>query len=706
MSASLGDLVPVIDIQGDAGSVKPEVRRAGGLTLVSNDGDVEINIGPEEDDGSDSSSDFGENLAETLNHGMLQRVANELLTDIDADDRSRTGWLDTRNEGLSLLGLEIQAPGSSAATGGAPLEGMSKVVSPLLLGEVLKAQATARGELLPSDGPVRVIDESTYGTGERDEIADALEKDMNTYLTRVATEYYPDTDRMLFYTAFGGSGFKKIFNCPLRRRPVSESVDAADLIVNAGATDLANARRVTHRIPMRESMVKRMQLVGAYRDIPLGQANYMASQVQERQAQIEGVDPVSQQPHDQNRTIFETCCELDLGEGPDDMPLPYRVTLDKDSSQILEVRRNWREDDDLYIAKKMYVRYPYIDAIGIYGIGLLHLLGNTSKAMTAATRELLDAGMFACFPGFLYGENASRQTTMDIRVAPGTGVKIETGGGNINEQVMALPYKEPSPVLMQLVQALGSSSKELAGSAELPVGQSQANMPVGTIMAILDQATKPMSAVHKRLHAAQAEEFQMLVDLFREDPEAFWQHGQRGIYEWDKETFIQALDTFELAPVSDPNDPTRTHRLMKAQALKTLAQMNPSGYDMNAIDSHILRMLGFSNPQQFFAKPGPPPPNPALLTLQLKQQELQQKAQIAEQANATKLQETQMRAQEAAADRASEERIEAQHMQTDRMRLGAELATDGIGGLHKTAEVRAQMDAAASEPPAGQGGQF
>jgi hypothetical protein len=687
---TLGDAMPLVSVTGDGVGVQSPSYdpKTGQMTITSDDGDTIVNIGPDEDE--DDEDKFYDNLAETLPGGALSGVAERLLTDIAADEASRAGWLDTRSQGLSLLALEIQNQRNDSTSTAAPLEGMSSVVAPMLLSEVLRAQATARGELLPADGPVKVMDESTAESPERDALANALEKDMNTFLTRVCTEYYPDTDRMLFYACFGGSGFKKVFRDPVRRRPVSESVDAADLIINAGATDLTNARRITHRIGMRQSMVKRMMLAGAYRDIALGMPSEQPTEIEQREAEIAGIEIRPSQPHDQNHTIYEVLCEEDFGEGPEGLPLPYKVTIDRDSRQVLEVRRNWRDGDEMYTAREMYVRYPYIDAISIYGIGLLHLLGNNNKALTAAEREMLDAGMFSCFPGFLYSSAVSRQPTSDIRIAPGSGMKIDSATGSIKDAVMPLPYEPPSPVLLQMAQWLEKSSKELAGSAELQVGEGQANMPVGTVMAMLDQATKPLSAVHKRFHAAQAKEFQLLVDLLREDPEAFWRDGRRGIYAWDKETFIQALDAYEIAPVSDPNEPTRTHRLMKAQALKQLSQMSPALYDVKAIDSYILRLLGFANPTQFFnnSPAAPPPPPPEVLVANIKAQSEQAELKQKNTDSQRKLVEAQINAQ-------AKERMHQGDLGLEHKRLGAEIASDALAhqqaDKHHNMEMGAQM---------------
>lgn len=680
-----GEVRPLASIDGEARNVKVDLKRNGTLSLIADNGDAAVNIVPPGADDDDKESSFDENLAETADDMTIGAMGSQLVADIEADEQSRAGWLDEVTEGLRLLGLKMQSSRGDTGASAAPLEGMSTVIAPLLLDEVLRAQATARGELLPADGPVRVVDESTGGSAQRDELADALQKDMNSYLTRVCSEYYPDTDRMLFYAVFCGSGFKKVYRCPLRQRPLSESVDAKDLIVNAGTTDLANAHRITHVIQMRRSDLKRMQMVGAYRDVALSAPAQAMRPIDETRAEIAGLDAVSQQPGDQNHTIYECLTEWDLGEGPDGLALPYKIVIDKDSRTILEIRRNWREGDELYRARELYVRYPYIDAISFYGVGLLHLLGNTSKALTAAIRILLDAGMFSNFPGFLISDTGARQDTNEMRVPPGGGVKVNTAGMPIRDSVMNIPYKEPSPVLLELVQALHNDAKAMAGSAELPVGNGQAPVPVGTMLAMVEQAAKPMSAVHKRMHAAQAKEFQLLADLLREDPEAFWRDGRRGIYAWDKATFLKSLDSFELAPVSDPNSPTRTHRLLKAQALKMLQEGNPMMYDAEKIDAHILRLLGFSNPQEFFREAPAPMENPEMEMVKQRQAEMQ--AKIAQQAKDSQLRfaEAQLRAKTDEMNTRAKMAETAAKMHFDQRRLGVEAAAQGIKGLHEHA---------------------
>jgi hypothetical protein len=671
-----------IEVEGDF--AQPIVDpKTGEISLEQPDGSLLIYPhGMNPGDGK-LSEEFNANLA--LGGGIeFGSVANELLMEIDGDIASRSQWMEMREEGMKLLGLKIEQPRGDIGNSSAPLEGMSTVRAPTLLKAVLKFQANARGELLPAMGPVKVVVNTPGGTEAQDQWADILETDMNIYLTQRCPEYYPDTDRMLFYVGFGGSGFKKVYHCPLKRRPVSASVDAADLIVDANATDLISARRVTHRIKMRDSIVDRMMQAGVYRQIALSPAAYQATQDEDAESEIMGMDNQPKRPEDNDRTIYECLCEKDFGEHPNNMPLPYKIVLDRDSQQILEIRRNWHEDDPMYMPINMYVRYPYIEAMGIYGLGLLHTIGNITKALTAAIREMLDAGMFANFPGFFYSEDASRQETNEFRVSPGSGRMVKTGGKPISNVIMDLPYKDITPGLMQLVESLMKAADDLAGTAELPTGEGIQNAPVGTTLAIIDQATKILDAVHKRLHAAQAEEFRLLKDRLLEDPEAFWRHNPNGATNWDKETFVQALNMVDLVPVADPNTPTHTHRLMKGTALIQLAQQDPQGFNIRAVRETALRLLGFSNPDEFLAPiNAPPQPNPAMLKLQLDQQKLQQEGQIAQgrlqvdQAkNKMELIKAQLGLRADQAKYQGEQQLETDRLQHDKTVDGAQLLTE------------------------------
>jgi hypothetical protein len=534
---------------------------------------------------------------------------------------------------------------------------MSTVSHPLLLEATLRFQATARGELLPSNGPVKVRDDDDQGGNVvRDDLAEAMEIDLNHYLTVTAPEYYPDTDRMLFLVGFGGSGFKKIFTCPIRRRPVSESVDAKDLIVSDACTDLRNANRVTHRIMMRQSVLKRMQLVGAYRSIPLYTPPPPEQNVVDRKiGDIQGIMQDARRPEDREREIFEAYVESDIkgfehktrnGKATG-LPLPYRITIDRETRQVLAVIRNWDEEDDQCLALPAFVKYSFVTGLGFYDIGLVHILGNATIALTAAWREMLDAGMFASFPGGLIARQVARQETNEFRIAPGSFQPVETGGAPIQESVMPLPYKDVSSGLLGLTESIMQIAQRVGGTAEAMVGEGNQEAPVGTTLALIEQATKTMDAVHKRIHAAQAEEFALLKREFKKDPASLWRSNKRsrvainlGVQPGQDidpaalQRFTLALDDNDIVPAADPNTPSEMHRLMKAQALiqmMQMSQMMPEGrLDPRRVLEYALRTIRINT--DMFAPPPDPSsqtPDPKVQAAMIQQQTGQQKVQIA-----------------------------------------------------------------------------
>lgn len=598
----------------------------GAVEIPHEDGSVLIDYSPEKSPEIDASQ-HDANLAEKLENWELSGIAEDLLEGIAADDESRSEWIEQRSRGIDMLGLKLEQPRSGAAASTAPVEGMSVYRDPTLNEAVLRFQANAQGEMLPAAGPVKAVN---YGEGDTlsDKLAEALEKDLNFYLTTTASEYYPDTRRMFYWTGFSGLAFKKVYRCPLRRRPVSESVDATDLIVSDTVTDLRNAQRITHQISMRYSTMRRMQILGVYRDCDLSLPQPTESNsVKEKIDLVQGISR-SERPQDQPYTVYECYCELDLPgfEHKEDgeitgLPLPYRVTIEKDSRQILEIRRNWKEDDEDFQAKIPFVAYPYATGLGFYGIGLLHILGNLTMALTALTREAIDAGMFANFPGGLISKQNSRQMQNEMRAGPGAFVPIETGDRPINQVVMPFPYKEAGPGHMSLIESLRGQAQRVGGAADTGVGEGKQDAPVGTTLALIEQATKIEGAVHKALHAAQAEEFKLLCDLFREDPESLWRGNKRSALGKNIDLFKAALDRCDIVPKADPNVPSHMHRVMKANAIKMLAQGNPL-YDQIAVDKRVMAMMDVDKPDELLKPPMPaqaPPIDPiAAMDLQIK----------------------------------------------------------------------------------------
>ena len=486
---------------------------------------------------------------------------------------------------------------------------MSKVRHPLLQEAVLRFQAQARSELLPTDGPIKIRNDDNNASSEEDRRANALEEDANHYLTVTASEYYPDTDRMLLMLGFGGTAFKKIYFCPLRNRPVSETVDASDLIVNNSATDLKNAIRFTHRAFVPKNVIKRLQLMEEYRDLPLHDAlPVKLNAVDEQKDSQQGIQRGQfNRPEDRPREVYECYCFLNIKDyehkwkGKESgLEIPYRVTIDVSSKQILSIIRNYDrtpkgEKESLPEARIPFSKYTYVPGFGFYDIGLLHILGNTTNALTATWRELLDAGMYACFPGALISKLASRQNSNILRIPPGGTAQIDTGGTCQSSRLScSLPYKEPSPALMALAQEMAATGMRIGGTAEQMVGEGKQDAGTGAVLAIIEQQTIVKDSVHKRLHAAQCDEFKKLFQCFKEHPEScsFLKNLN------DEKVFLQALKDYELVPQADPNTSSQTQRVLKYMGLKTLAAQSPQMYDPIAIDTAILSdVLKIANPQ-------------------------------------------------------------------------------------------------------------
>ena len=584
-----------VTIEGD----DPTAIHADPVTgqIVVPESGVVVNLRPDiaPPDEDDDPEKFYENLALRMPDGELGVIANDLMEGIESDIRSRTEHLSNLALGMTVIGLKLEDPNDSTSAAG--IKGMSVVRSPLLLEAVLRGWANAVAELLPAAGPVKVRKATiakprptmpspmpqpgTDPQDQQDALADAFTTDMNRFFTDTMTEYYPDTSHMLLWgTQFGGSGFKKVYRCPMRRRPVSESVPVEKFIVSNSMKDLRSCSRITHQIEMLPSVMKRMMRAGAYRDVELTQPTAgTLDPVTMKTDEIQGTRSAQDRPQDQPYNLYETQCELDLVEyapkqfKDQKIPLPYLVTLDVDTRAVLSIRRDWRPDDDECQRQRMYVKYPYVPGPGFYGTGLLNILGNATVAMTLAWRLALDAGQKASFPAFLFLKGGERQNTNNFAAGPGQGIPIDASGagGDIRNIVMPSPFHDVTPGLMTMIDKVTEAAQRVGSTAENPVGEGTADVPVGTIMAQIEQATKVMAAAHKGMHTAQAEEIQMVVDLFRQYPEDFWRFNKQVSMPWDAETLQKALDDCYLVPVSDPNVPSQIHRIAENMALVQLA---------------------------------------------------------------------------------------------------------------------------------------
>jgi len=529
-------------------------------------------------------------------------------------------------------------------------------------------------------------------------LADSLEKDMNHYLTVVDKEYYPETSRMLFSRALTGVEFKKIYRCPLRRRPVSVWTKGENLIVSNDAVHLAGAGRVTERIPMRQSTVKRLMAYGHYKKIDLPTSPPMVTKTEQKVGEIQGINPNVTLSEDYPHIVYETYVELETGglakdENGKDVgyPLPYRVSIDKDSQKILEIRRNWKEGDEYHQARRRYVKFGFVPGLGFYDFGFAHILGNPQRTATAIMRILIDSGMFKSFPGGVIMKGLAARGKTVITAAPGEFAAIDTGGLKIQDVVMPWPYGEPSPTLKEILTLIEADARRLSGILELPMGEGRVgDVPATTIMSYIDSISKVPSAVHKDDHMAQQEEFELLRELLIEEPEALWKFARRPNRQWT----AAELEDQELTPAADPNVPSQIHRISQVTAAVTMAGLPQFGGIPNqrGVWDWATRTLGVQD-NSSITKPESEekqqPPDPKMLAAMGKLQVEQMKGQtkIAEitAEHQARQQELAVESADRAADRASRERVEAQ--QAAEAQIKAESA-------ERTMQYKAQSEAA------------
>lgn len=735
-----GDMPQPFDVNelllGGYGATNIHVDASSGQVIVERpDGGIDVRPQATADSPNDS-SDFDANLAVGMTDAELNGICNDIIKGIEADEQARRDWVETGNKGMEYLGIRIEDPTAEVS----PQGSIAKVHATMLLEAVMRSWANSRAELLPVGGPVKVRDDRPVepqppnglvpGVGHnggppldpaaapaptgvaaggaspeapmpRADLAEALEKDFNHYLTVVDKEYYPDTSRMLFSRALLGCQFKKIYKCPIRRRPVSVWVKGTDLIVSNDASHLMGAGRVTERIMTRHSMVLRLQKTKHWRDVPLISPNQAPTPTDQTVAQIEGVKAVPDIPADHRHTIYECYTELSTGKlaknekGKDEgFPLPYRVTLDKDSRIVLEIRRNWREGDEQYQKRRRYVKFGFVPGLGFYDLGFIHIIGNPQRACTAIERQLIDAGMFASFPGGLIAQGpGSREATTEIRVGPAQFAKIQTAGLPIQQVVMPLPYKEPSQTLYQLLGQIGADGRRLAGVLEIPMAEGRiGDVPVGTILSYIESISKVPSAVHKDDHMAQQEEFDLLRELFIEDPECLSKFSRRPAHKW---AVAEELSDQELVPAADPNVPSQTHRLMQATAI-TQASGLPQFQgipNQRGVWDWVTRTLGIQDNTGITNPPQPQaaaPPDPKIVAQTIKAQgdlqKIQAMGQERQQEAALRQAEIASESQDRAADRASRERVQAMKNQGDMMKQQTQVYMHGITTLHEAAQ--------------------
>ena len=555
-------------------------------------------------------TDFNANLADFLSVDTLNKLAQDLIGSIKNDLESRKDWEDTYTDGLKYLGMKFDEARSQ------PFEGSSGVIHPILAEAVTQFQAQAYKELLPAKGPVKT---QILGVRNADteSQADRVREFMNYYIMNVMKEYDPELDQLLFYLPLAGSAFKKVYFDFVLNRAVSKFIPPEDLIVPYESADISSAERITHAISMSKNEIKKQQLTGFYSNIDLPDDIYgEEDDVQKEIDEIQGIEP--SYAEDRSRTIYETHTILDLegfedvgadGE-PTGLKLPYIVTIDRDAGKVLSIRRNFQPEDPLKNKINFFVQYKFLPGLGFYGLGLSHMIGGLSKASTSILRQLIDAGTLANLPaGFKARGMRIRDEAEPLQ--PGEFRDIDTTGGNLRENLIPLPIKEPSSVLMQLLGLLVDSGKRFAAIADMNVGDMNQAMPVGTTVALLERGTKVMSAIHKRLHYSQRLEFNLLADVFADylPPEYDYETGT-GPRQIKISDFDERVD---IVPISDPNIFSQSQRITMAQELLQMVTANPDVHGPVGIYEAYRRMyaaLGVDNIESLLQPPPDTTPMP------------------------------------------------------------------------------------------------
>lgn len=546
-------------------------------------GDMEIEIEP----GEGGSEEFTANLAEYIDEGTLAALAGDLLGDFEEDISSRKDWMQTYVDGLELLGMKLEDRSE-------PWEGACGVYHPLLAETLVKFQAETIMETFPANGPVKtqIIGKETP---EKLESAIRVRDDMNYQLTEVMKEYRPEQERLLWGLGLSGNAFKKVYYDPSLQRQSAVFVPAEDVVVPYGASNLETAERVTHVMRKTENEVRRLQVAGFYRDIDLPEPTNTLDEVEKKIAEKMGFRATS----DDRYKLLEMQVYLDL-EGYEDkdedgfitgIALPYIVTLDKSSNEILAIRRNWEPDDETKQKRNHFVHYGYIPGFGFYHFGLIHLIGAYAKSGTSLMRQLVDAGTLSNLPGGLKTKGM-RTKGDDTPIAPGEWRDVDVASGTIRDNILPLPYKEPSQVLMTLMNQIVDEGRNFASAADLQVSDMGANSPVGTTLAILERSLKVMSAVQARIHYAMKQEFKLLKNIIAEyTPEEYNYDPEEG----DRKAKKSDYSDVDVIPVSDPNAATMAQKITQYQAVMQMAQGNPQIYDMTELNRQMLEILGVKN---------------------------------------------------------------------------------------------------------------
>ena len=546
------------------------------------DGGVEVLLGKETISAGDT--EFDENLAEFLDEGILQSLASDLLELVDSDINSRKDWAETYVKGLEVLGFKYEDRTE-------PWENACGVYSTVLAEAAIRFQAEAMSETFPAAGPVRtkIIGKETP---EKTEAASRVQEDMNYELTERMVEYRPEHERLLYSLGLAGSAFKKVYFDPTLGRQVAIYISAEDVIVPYGASHIETAERVTHIMRKTENEIKKLQAAGFYRDIDLGDPTPYHTDIEKKKAEEGGYTITD----DDRFALYEIHADLIIEGAEDDddadeIARPYVITIEKGTGEVLSIRRNWDPDDELHLKRQHFVHYVYVPGFGFYGLGLIHIIGGYARAGTSIIRQLVDAGTLSNLPGGLKARGL-RVKGDDTPIAPGEFRDVDIPSGAIKDNIMMLPYKEPSQVLMGLLEKITTEARRLGAISDMNVSDMSANAPVGTTLAILERTLKPMAAVQARVHYAMKQEFKLLKVLIADyAPTEYSYTPERG----EDGARQQDYAMVDVIPVSDPNSSTMAQRVVQYQAVLQMAQTAPQIYDLPQLHRQMIEVLGVKN---------------------------------------------------------------------------------------------------------------
>ena len=567
----------LMDSDDDA-ALEIEIVNPDMVTL--DDGSVEITIIP----GAELSDmgGFDTNLAETLEEGVLNELADDLVGLVSADIESRKDWADTYVKGLDVLGFKYEERTD-------PWEGASGVYSTVLAEAAIRFQAETMSETFPAAGPVRT---KIIGVEDKDkeEASNRVKADMNYELTERMVEYRPEHERLLYSLGLAGSAFKKVYFDPNINRQVALYIPAEDVVVPYGASTIESAERVTHVMRKTKNELKKLQAGGFYRDIELGEPQAFHTDIEERKAEEGGYSLTD----DDRYSLYEIHADLvieGVDEDDDEIAKPYVVTIERGSNEVLAIRRNWNEEDDLMLKRQHFVHYVYVPGFGFYGLGLIHIIGGYARAGTSLIRQLVDAGTLANLPGGLKARGL-RIKGDDTPIEPGEWKDVDVPSGSIRDNIMPLPYKEPSQTLLALLNQITTEGRRLGAISDMNISDMSANAPVGTTLALLERTLKPMAAVQARVHYTMKQEFKLLKAIMAEHAPAEYSYEPlRG-----EQTARRAdYEMVDVIPVSDPNSSTMAQRVVQYQAVLQMSQQAPQIYDLPQLHRQMIEVLGVKN---------------------------------------------------------------------------------------------------------------